>query len=169
MPGRRTKFRAGCRDGKAQQRGRPSAGVAGRSAEAPARAGREFPADADRGPQPGAASCAAGARWPSWRGLFSAAREDLFEHDARVGDVVQAVLAIALEAAAQQRARAPAACRPAAPRSRCPAGARPRACRRSSRRRRAAAGQHLEQHDAERPDVGALVDARGRAPAPGVM
>ena len=32
-----------------------------------------------------------------------------------------------------------------------------------------AAGQHLEQHDAERPDVGALVDASGRAPAPGVM
>ena len=91
--------------------------------------------------------------------------DDIVEYEARVGDVVQAVLRIALETAAQQsenrRWRIRGQCLPVdlglenagqgvgdgrAGEERTP-------------------GEHLPQHDAERPDVGPLVDGR-RAPVP---
>ncbi len=88
----------------------------------------------------------------------SAWRQRLLERDPRVGDVVQAVSRIALQAAAQQ-----------------PADRGRRVIRQGAEidlglehpgqhvaRRRAgeelAPGQHLEQHDTEAPDIGPLVD-----------
>ena len=52
-------------------------------------------------------------------------------------------------------------------RDRSPCAAPPKACRRrSSPSNSALAGEHLVEHDAERPDVGPLVDRARRAPAP---
>ena len=59
------------------------------------------------------------------------------DDQAGVGDIVQPVLRIALEAAPQQAPQIVAACRPAVASSRSPAAARPRACPRSSRPRTA--------------------------------
>ena len=92
-------------------------------------------------------------------GLVALAGEDLLEHDARVGDVVQAVLRIALEAAAEEPADRRRRVRRAAPRNRSRVLRTPaRVSDTVSAGEERLAGEHLVEHDAERPDVGPLVD-----------
>ena len=74
---------------------------------------------------------------------------------------------VAIEAAPQQRRESAAACRRAAARSRSRArSTSARVWEMVSPSNSALARQHLAQHHAERPDVGALVDRLARAPAP---
>ena len=99
--------------------------------------------------------------------LGAAIADRLLDHEPRVADVAQPVLRIALEAAAQKPADRWPASPPAASRGRSPRAAPRRASRSPlSPANKRSAGQHLVQHDPERPDVRPLVDRHAAAPAP---
>ena len=93
------------------------------------------------------------------QGVFAIERR---QQHARFADVAQALLRIALQATLEQPSHGrgvPAAARSNRVRARAP----PRACRRRPRPRRRGGRSASREDDAERPDVGALVDGR---PAP---
>jgi hypothetical protein len=129
-----------------------------RSAERPDRRRRENSRERPQGPRQRARAAARGCDRGGVREGVLAARDRLVDLQARVGDVVQPALPVPFEAAPQE----PANARRRGRGQRAEIELALQHAREHARHRVAleepAAGHHLVEHDAERPDVAALVD-----------